>query len=71
MFLTDSLLLEILFSMLSSRFFVFSYFSSKISFYIATQTEDSWRYAGLYQFYSLPIAWHDENNNGNGFDIIH
>lgn len=42
------------------------YFSSKISFYIATQTEDSWRYAGLYQFYSLPISWHDENNSGNG-----
>lgn len=38
--------------------------SSKISFYIATQVEDKWRFAGLKHYYDLHFAWHDQHDSG-------
>ena len=31
--------------------------------FVATQVEDSWRYAGVLQFFSLPMAWHNERDS--------
>jgi ATP-binding cassette, subfamily B, heavy metal transporter len=33
--------------------------------FVATQTEDMWRSAGLAQFYSLPLAWHNERDSAS------
>jgi len=38
--------------------------ATKISFYIATQVEDRWRYAGLHHYYQLPFACHDKHDSG-------
>jgi ABC-type multidrug transport system fused ATPase/permease subunit len=40
------------------------YFTSKITFYIATQTEDFWRFRVLKHFYMLPLQWHDQQDSG-------
>ena len=40
------------------------FFTSKISFYIATQIEDHWRYKVLRHFYRLPLQWHDQRDSG-------
>jgi ABC-type multidrug transport system fused ATPase/permease subunit len=40
------------------------FFTSKISFYIATQVEDHWRYRVLRHFYRLPVHWHDQKDSG-------
>ncbi len=38
--------------------------ATKISFYIATQVEDCWRYKGLNHYYNLHLAWHDKHDSG-------
>lgn len=38
--------------------------ASKVSFYIATQVEDKWRYAALMHYYKLYFAWHDKHDSG-------
>jgi len=40
------------------------FISSKVSFYIATQIEDKWRFAGLRHYYDLYFAWHDQHDSG-------
>ncbi|MDO8660821.1 MAG: ABC transporter ATP-binding protein [Candidatus Woesearchaeota archaeon] len=43
---------------------VFNFFAEKISFYIATQVEDRWRYSALLHFYNLPMKWQDQHDSG-------
>lgn len=43
---------------------VFESLSEKLSFYIATQAEDMWRYTALYRFYNLPMKWQDQHDSG-------
>jgi len=43
---------------------IFRFAASKISFYIATQVEDRWRYAGLRHYYELHLAWQDQHDSG-------
>jgi ABC-type multidrug transport system fused ATPase/permease subunit len=43
---------------------LFQFIADKLSFYIATQVEDRWKYAGLLKFYSLPMKWHDQHDSG-------
>ncbi len=43
---------------------VFQFASDKLSYYIATQVEDRWRYAGLYRFFQLPMKWQDQHDSG-------
>ncbi len=43
---------------------VFRFAASKVSFYIATQVEDRWRYVGLRHYYELQLAWHDQHDSG-------
>ena len=41
------------------------YASSKLSFFIATQVEDKWRYATLGHYYRLYLGWHDSHDSGS------
>ena len=43
---------------------LFQFISDKLNFYVATQVEDRWKYAGLLKFYSLPMSWHDLHDSG-------
>ncbi len=43
---------------------ILQFVSDKLNFYIATQIEDRWKYAGLLKFYNLPLSWHDQNDSG-------
>ena len=43
---------------------LFQFGSDKLSFYVATQVEDRWRYAGLHRYYNLPMAWQDQHDSG-------
>ncbi len=43
---------------------IFKFGASKISFYLATQVEDKWRYAALRHYHELPFAWHDQHDSG-------
>ncbi len=36
----------------------------ELSFYVATQVEDFWRYTGLQHYYNLYFAWHDKHDSG-------
>ena len=54
-------LLAALFMLLGA---LFQYISEKISFYIATQVEDYWRYTSLLKFYQLPMIWQDQHDSG-------
>ncbi len=60
--------LLLLLSMYSSLFMllaaVFEFISEKVSFYVATQAEDRWRYTALYHFYNLPMKWQDQHDSG-------
>lgn len=50
-----------LFALIAAFFFVVA---EKLSFYIATQVEDIWRYTALLKFYNLPLKWHDRHDSG-------
>ncbi len=54
-------LLSALFMLLAAFFFVIS---EKLSFFVATQVEDIWRYTALLSFYNLPLKWHDQHDSG-------
>ncbi len=43
---------------------LFQFLADKLSFYIATQIEDRWRYTGLLKFYTLPMKWQDQHDSG-------
>lgn len=43
---------------------IFKFLAAKVSFYIVTQVEDKWRYAGLRHYYKLPALWHDSHDSG-------
>lgn len=43
---------------------ILKFLASKISFYLATQIEDKWRYAALRHYYKLYLAWHDLHDSG-------
>lgn len=43
---------------------IFTQIAEKLSFYIATQAEDTWRYTALLRFYQLPLKWHDQHDSG-------
>jgi ABC-type multidrug transport system fused ATPase/permease subunit len=43
---------------------LFQFIADKLSFYIATQVEDGWKYAALYKYYRLPMTWHDQHDSG-------
>jgi ABC-type transport system involved in cytochrome bd biosynthesis fused ATPase/permease subunit len=36
----------------------------KVSFYLATRVEDSWRFCALDRFYRLPMHWHNSHDSG-------
>jgi ABC-type multidrug transport system fused ATPase/permease subunit len=42
---------------------ILEWIGHRVSFYIATQTEDSWRYAGLKCCLSLPLAYLDQTDS--------
>ncbi|MBI4147903.1 ABC transporter ATP-binding protein [Candidatus Woesearchaeota archaeon] len=50
------------FSMLMGA--MFKFFAEKVSFYVATQVEDRWRYTSLFRFYNLPMSWQDHHDSG-------
>ena len=50
-----------LFALIAAFFFVVA---EKLSFYVATQVEDIWRYTALLKFYNLPLKWHDLRDSG-------
>ena len=54
-------LLSALFMLLAAFFFVIT---EKLSFFVATQVEDIWRYTALLKFYNLPLKWHDQHDSG-------
>lgn len=43
---------------------LFKFFSEKLSFYVATQVEDRWRFTATLNFYDLPLRWHDQHDSG-------
>ena len=43
---------------------IFTQIAEKLSFFIATQVEDTWRYTSLLRFYQLPLKWHDQHDSG-------
>ena len=44
--------------------YVFRGLATQISFYIATQVEDIWKYIGLRHYYDLHLSWHDQHDSG-------
>lgn len=42
----------------------FQFFGTKLNFYLATQTEDSWRYGTLKHYYNLPLSYVDQQDSG-------
>src|SRR3989344_4374773 len=43
---------------------LFKHISDKLSFYVATQVEDRWKYTSLLHFYNLPLSWQDLHDSG-------
>ena len=43
---------------------LFKVFAEKTAFYLATRTEDYWRYTVLQKYYELPVSWHDQQDSG-------
>ena len=43
---------------------LFRFWVNRLSFFIATQVEDYWRYRVLNHFFNLPTIWHDKHDSG-------
>lgn len=62
--LNEGILLAVLIALFTLGAAFFFVLAEKLSFYVATQVEDLWRYTALLKFYHLPLKWHDRHDSG-------